>query len=946
MPSTIQILFLLFIINANYSFSAAATNRVENNETSHGKNQYSLVHIGVVLDLDSSMGSMADLCINMALSDFYSEHSNYRTRLQLHTKNAESLLDTNIAVLELLKHEEVHGILGPQSPTEDKFVAELGGKVHVPVISFTAKSSTLPYAQNRYFVRTTLDDAYQAQALAAICQGYEWPEVVILYEDTDYGYQFLSHLNKAFQEVEIGIAYMSAISISSEDIQILKEFNKLLEKQTRVFLAHMNSSLGSRLFVLAKKAGMMTEGYAWIITDYLSNFLNSMDFVARDSIEGVLGVRPYVSWSEKIDSFQERWKRNMVLKKSAGSIRELNVYGLWVYDTVWSLAIAAEKIGPVYSSLLYVNTSNNETDKTNLKISLFGPKLLSELSHTKFRGLSGDFQLINGQLKPSAFEIFNIIGSGERTVGFWTPDRGISRELSSTGEPTYSTSTKNLKNVMWPGDSVMRPNGWAIPSTRKLRVGVPLKHGFKEFVNVKIDRATNHTNPTGFSIDIFLATLQWLPFPINYEFCHYRKEINWSYDDMLHNIPQTFDMVVGDTTIWAPRANYVDFTLPYSEPGVILVVKNEKPLDMWIFIKPLRWDLWLAIILSCIMMGIVLRLLEHRVQNTNEESVRPHKERLRMIYWSPIAVLAFPERNMVANSWSIFVLVFWLFMAFILMQSYTANLSAILTVDQLKFAFSEDYYVGYQEGSFMKEFLEKQLHIHESRLKNYSSVEDYHDAMSRGSKRGGIDAIFDEIPYMKIFLKKYDSQYKMVGPTYRTDGFGFAFPFGSPLTAYFSRAILAVTQGSNMTSIEQKNFGPGYSSQDPLSSTVSQQTSSLTFYDFGGLFIIVGSVTMFALFCSETSVGRKFTALTAQYSQVFFCFISSKFHSTQDDKVENHETIQDAAATYSEGRDANIFEEPLRRGEEEICESGQNNGSASAEDREVELTTINEGRNS
>ncbi|KAL2502315.1 Glutamate receptor 2.7 [Forsythia ovata] len=105
-------------------------------------------------------------------------------------------------------------------------------------------------------------------------------------------------------------------------------------------------------------------------------------------------------------------------------------------------------------------------------------------------------------------------------------------------------------------------------------------------------------------------------------------------------------MVVGDTTIWAPRANYVDFTLPYSEPGVILVVKNEKPLDMWIFIRPLRWDLWLAIILACIVMGIVLRLLEHRVRNTNEESVRPRRERLRMIYLSPIAVLAFPESNL------------------------------------------------------------------------------------------------------------------------------------------------------------------------------------------------------------------------------------------------------------------------------------------------------------
>lgn len=128
---------------------------------------------------------------------------------------------------------------------------------------------------------------------------------------------------------------------------------------------------------------------------------------------------------------------------------------------------------------------------------------------------------------------------------------------------------------------------------------------------------------------------------------------------------------------------------------------------------------------------------------------------------------------MVSNNWSFFVLLFWLFMAFILMQSYTANLSAILTVDQLTFAFSDNYYVGYQEGSFMKDFLTEHLHISASRLKSYSSAEEYHDAMSKGSKHGGIDAIFDEIPYMKLFLKTYASQYKMVGPMYKTGGFGF-----------------------------------------------------------------------------------------------------------------------------------------------------------------------------
>ncbi|KAL0383192.1 UNVERIFIED_CONTAM: Glutamate receptor 2.5 [Sesamum calycinum] len=298
-------------------------------------------------------------------------------------------------------------------------------------------------------------------------------------------------------------------------------------------------------------------------------------------------------------------------------------------------------------------------------------------------------------------------------------------------------------------------------------------------------------------------------------------------------------MVVGDTTIWAPRASYVDFSLPYSESGVVLVVRNKKAFDMWIFTKPLRWDLWLAIGLACIFMGIVIWILERPVTNNpitpGEESVvKPETEQPGMNYLAPITVLAFPERKMVTNKWSLFVLVCWLFMAFILMQSFTANLSAILTLDQLKFAFSEDYYLGYQEVSFIEKFLTEDLNINKTRLKGYSSVEGFHDAMSRGSKNGGIDAIFDEIPYVKLLMNRYDSQYKMVGPIYRTDGLGF----------------------------------------DPLSSTISQGTSSLTFHEFSGLFIIVASVTIFALICSKTSIlsiRLRLTNMTRRFRDKYCC---------------------------------------------------------------------------
>lgn len=73
----------------------------------------------------------------------------------------------------------------------------------------------------------------------------------------------------------------------------------------------------------------------------------------------------------------------------------------------------------------------------------------------------------------------------------------------------------------------------------------------------------------------------------------------------------------------------------------------------------------------------------------------------------------------------------------------------------------------------MRSFLTDNLSINETRLRSYSSIQDFHDAMCKGSKSGGIDAIFDELPYMKLLLNRYQSQYKIVGPTYRTDGFGF-----------------------------------------------------------------------------------------------------------------------------------------------------------------------------
>ena len=143
------------------------------------------------------------------------------------------------------------------------------------------------------------------------------------------------------------------------------------------------------------------------------------------------------------------------------------------------------------------------------------------------------------------------------------------------------------------------------------------------------------------------------------------------------------------------------------------------------------------------------------------------------------------------------VVVIWCFVVLILVQSYTASLSAMLTAKRLR-PFVKDLdqlrksgdFVGYQDDSFVRSFLMNQS-ISESRLRSYATKEAYADALRRGSKKGGVAAIVDEIPYITAFLSdpRYKKDFRMLGSIYKTPGFGFVSY--SSLMALYSCLSLA-----------------------------------------------------------------------------------------------------------------------------------------------------------
>ncbi|EFH57289.1 hypothetical protein ARALYDRAFT_481829 [Arabidopsis lyrata subsp. lyrata] len=737
----------------------------------------------------------------------------------------------------------VSAIIGPRNSMQAEFMIRLANKTQVPTITFSATSPLLTSIKSDYFVRATIDDSYQVKAIAAIFESFGWRSVVAIYVDNELGEGIMPYLFDALQDVQVD---RSVISPEANDDQILKELYKLMTRQTRVFVVHMASRLASRIFEKAKEIGMMEEGYVWLMTNGMTHMMRHINHGrSLNNIEGVLGVRSHVPQSKELKDFGLRW--NKKFEKENPTMRDdLTIFGLRAYDSTTALAMAVEKTN--IRSFPYDNasaSSNNMTDLGNLGVSRYGQSLLNALSEIRFNGLAGEFKLIDKQLESPKFEIINFVGNEERIIGFWTPSNGL---VNANSNKTTSFTGERFGPLIWPGKSTIVPKGWEIPTNgKKIKVGVPVKKGFFNFVEVITDPITNITTPKGYAIDIFEAALKKLPYSV---------------------IPQyypTLDAVVGDVTITAYRSLYADFTLPYTESGVSMMVpvRDNENKNTWVFLKPWTLELWVTTGCFFVLIGFVVWLFEHRV---NTDFRGPPHHQIGTSFWFSFSTMVFAHREKVVSNLARFVVVVWCFVVLVLTQSYTANLTSFLTVQRsqpgattmkdlikngekrcpivvtspmflsLLFssvhplwqysgrnlrieAFIKDEFkseqhhwqnhgskamkiqnqveeeengsvTGYQHGAFVKDILRNEG-FNDSQLKPFGSSEECDALLSNGS----ISVAFDEIAYLKAILSQYCSKYAMVEPTFKTAGFGFAFPKNSPLTGDVSRAILNVTQG-------------------------------------------------------------------------------------------------------------------------------------------------------
>ncbi|KAI3514753.1 hypothetical protein L1887_13435 [Cichorium endivia] len=368
-----------------------------------------------------------------------------------------------------------------------------------------------------------------------------------------------------------------------------------------------------------------------------------------------------------------------------------------------------------------------------------------------------------------------------------------------------------------------------------LKIGVLKIRNFKYFIDVDHDVKKNVTTAVGFSVDVFDTCIRALPYEVPYIFISFE---NATYDDLVQKVyAEEIDAVVGDSTILANRSEYAEFTATYTDLGVGTLVRIKKK-DMWFFLKPLDMGLWLTAIASLMLTGIVVWAIEYM----NQESQFSAAQRFGTIFWLILLTIFFAQREKLSSNLSRFVMFIWLLMVLILITSYTATLTSLLTVEQFELA-SKGGIVGFHGGSFMGGVTVRNVHFEGHQKRAYYSYEDYAHALS---EEGDADAIVDEMPYIKMFLSRYSGDYALVTSEPITSGFAFIFKKGSSLVEDVSREIARIRLDGTLASLENKWFENRMS----VPARNSTMTKALKLDRFGGLFIISGIASILALMMS------------------------------------------------------------------------------------------------
>uniref|UniRef100_A0A8C2USP6 Glutamate receptor n=1 Tax=Chinchilla lanigera TaxID=34839 RepID=A0A8C2USP6_CHILA len=276
------------------------------------------------------------------------------------------------------------------------------------------------------------------------------------------------------------------------------------------------------------------------------------------------------------------------------------------------------------------------------------------------------------------------------------------------------------------------------------------------------------------------------------------------------------DMAIGSLTINEERSEIVDFSVPFVETGIsVMVARSNGTVSPSAFLEPYSPAVWVMMFVMCLtVVAVTVFMFEYFSPVSYNQTLTKGKKpggpsftigKSVWLLWALVFNNSVPIENPRGTTSKIMVLV-WAFFAVIFLASYTANLAAFMIQEQYidtvsglsdkKFQRPQDQYPPFRFGTVPNGSTERNIrsnyrdmHTHMVKF-NQRSVEDALTSL----KMGKLDAFIYDAAVLNYMAGK-DEGCKLVtigsGKVFATTGYGIAMQKDS----HWKRAIdLALLQ--------------------------------------------------------------------------------------------------------------------------------------------------------
>uniref|UniRef100_A0A669BFK1 Glutamate receptor n=1 Tax=Oreochromis niloticus TaxID=8128 RepID=A0A669BFK1_ORENI len=355
----------------------------------------------------------------------------------------------------------------------------------------------------------------------------------------------------------------------------------------------------------------------------------------------------------------------------------------------------------------------------------------------------------------------------------------------------------------------------SVPCRRPLNGVAPMKQCCKGFC---IDILKRLAKIVGFTYDLYLVTNG-----------KHGKKIDGVWNGMIGEVVyKRADMAIGSLTINEERSEVVDFSVPFVETGIsVMVSRSNGTVSPSAFLEPYSPAVWVMMFVMCLtVVAVTVFIFEFFSPVGYNRSLQTGKKaggstftigKSVWLLWAIVFNNSVPVENPRGTTSKIMVLI-WAFFAVIFLASYTANLAAFMiqeeyidTVSGLsdkKFQHPEEQYPPLKFGTVPNGSTEKNIR---------SNYPDMHQYMGKYNQKGVEDAILnlktgklDAFIYdaaVLNYMARKDEGCKVMtigsGKVFATTGYGIALHKNSRWKRPLDLALLQLVGDDEIEMLER-----------------------------------------------------------------------------------------------------------------------------------------------